>query len=275
MVSVASETLVIVRGGGDIATGVIFRLWRAGFPVLVLELGRPLAVRRAVSAASAVFEGELVVDGMPVSHYDGRSPEELAAIAQGLERIPLVVDPDGLLVAALAPAVLVDGRMAKANLGTGREQASLVIGLGPGFTAGVDCHAVVETNRGHDLGRVIWQGSAEADTGEPGRTAGIGSSRVLRAPTDGYVEPRYAIGDPVLEGSDIALIAGQPIVAHFSGVLRGLIHHTVPVHAGMKVGDLDPRGDARHAFSISEKSLAVGGGVLEAVLTFMNRGLPG
>jgi xanthine dehydrogenase accessory factor len=258
-----SRALAVVRGGGDLASGVIYRLCRAGFPVIVTELETPLLVRRMVSYGDAVYSQAVTVGGLTARLAADRS--EIEAILMAGE-IPVVIDPESRLWPQYHPAVVVDGRMTKTNLGTRLSDAPLVIGLGPGFTAGLDCHAVIETNRGHDLGRVIYEGTAAPDTGEPGQVRGQTHSRVLRAPSAGYVHPLVSIGAQLEAGQVIASVNDAPIVAHFPGVLRGLIHERVAVSAGMKIGDLDPRGDAKICYSISEKSLAVGGGVLEAVL---------
>ncbi|MBK8905020.1 MAG: EF2563 family selenium-dependent molybdenum hydroxylase system protein [Anaerolineaceae bacterium] len=167
--------------------------------------------------------------------------------------------------------ILIDARMAKRNIDTSPDQAELVIALGPGFTAGVDCHAVIETMRGHTLGRVIWQGAAIPNTGTPGIVAGKGAERVLRAPAEGKVDWRLEIGDLVSEGQLIGEVAGEPVIAPFAGVLRGLIAPGTAVSPGLKIGDLDARADVASCFTISEKALAVGGGVLEAILTHLNR----
>lgn len=258
------RVLVVVRGGGDLASGVIYRLAKTGFPVVVTELARPLAIRRAVAFAAAVFEGEIAVEDVRARRVDD-ADQARAVSAQGI--VPVLVDEAGTALAALRPPVVVDARMAKANLGTARDDAQLVIALGPGFTAGVDCHAVIETNRGHYLGRVLWRGSAEPDTGQPGSVKGRVADRVLRAPADGLVAPHAQIGDRLRQGELVATVDGQPVVAPFDGVLRGLIHPSVPVWSGLKIGDVDPRGDRDHCFTISEKSLAIGGGVLEAILS--------
>ncbi len=261
--------LVLIKGAGDMASGVAWRLYRAGFPVVMTELAQPLAVRRAVCFAEAVFAGETIVEGVIAR----RVPDVVAARAvlnQGI--IPILVDAEARCREELAPTILVDGIMAKVNLGTRPDDAPLVIALGPGFTAGVDCHAVIETNRGHNLGRVIWQGSAQADTKTPGEIAGYSATRVLRAPADGHVIPHRAIGDRIAQGEIIAEVSGQAVIAPFAGVLRGLIHPAVPVTLGLKIGDLDPRARVEHCFTISEKSLAVGGGVLEAILTALHEG---
>lgn len=259
-----SDALIVVRGGGDLATGVIYRLSKAGFPVIVAELARPLTIRRAVAVSSAVFDGVIEIEGLRARRVaDGAEARALAAEGQ----IAVLVDPDGASLPALRPAVIIDARMAKRNLGTHRDDAPLVIALGPGFSAGDDCHAVIETNRGHRLGRVIWHGSAEPDTGRPGAVQGKQNERVLRAPADGFVEPRAAIGDGLAAGEVVATVAGAPVLAPFDGVLRGLIHPSVSVTTGMKIGDVDPRGERMFCFEISEKALAIGGGVVEAVLS--------
>lgn len=255
---------VVVRGGGDLASGVIYRLQRAGFPVIVLELSLPLFVRRTVCFGEAVYSSEVTIEGVTAIHAKDIH-EALEMNKQGI--VPVLIDPDGQALSTLNPVVVVDARMEKRNLGTTLQDAPLTIALGPGFTAGEDVHAVVETNRGHDLGRVIWQGSAEPDTGQPGSMKGVTHSRVLRAPTDGFVIAHAEIGDLITKGDTIGQVDGHAILAPFDGVLRGLIHESVPVTEGFKIGDLDPRGDVRACYTISDKSLAVGGGVVEAVLS--------
>ncbi len=255
---------VIVRGGGDLASGVVYRLVKCGFPVLVTELARPLAIRRAVAFAEAVFAGEIAVEDIRARRVE--SVDEARA-CWATDEVPVLVDEEGASLAVLHPPVVVDARMAKRNLGTTHDDAPLVIGLGPGFTAGTDCHAVIETNRGHYLGRVIWQGTAQADTGKPGEVRGHVSDRVLRAPAEGYVEPLAAIGDKLKAEQIVARVNGKSVRAPFDGVLRGLIHPSVPVFTGMKIGDVDPRGVRDHCFTVSEKSLAIGGGVLEAIFS--------
>ncbi len=259
-----SNVPVIVRGGGDLASGVVYRLVKCGFPVLVTELARPLAIRRAVAFAEAVFAGEIAVEDMRARRVE--SVQE-ARVCWEAGEVPVLIDAEGASLAALRPPVVVDARMAKRNLGTRREDAPLVIGLGPGFVAGEDCHAVIETNRGHYLGRVIRHGSAQADTGKPGAVKGHVSDRVLRAPAEGYVEPLAEIGDTLKAEQIVGRVGRSPIRAPFDGVLRGLIHPSVPVFSGMKIGDVDPRGVRDHCFTVSEKALAVGGGVLEAILS--------
>jgi xanthine dehydrogenase accessory factor len=262
-----SDFLVVVRGGGDLGTGVAHRLVCAGFTVIVTELVQPLAVRRAVSFAEAVYSGQITVEGVTARLAD--DPMLGMAFAT-LGQVPVIVDAADDVLARMRPPIVVDARLAKRNLGTRLQDAPLVIGLGPGFTAGQDCHAVVETNRGHNLGRVYWDGGAEPDTGLPEPVQGKAGQRVLRAPAEGVFEVHKAIGDLVQSGEVLASVEGQLIVAGFAGVVRGLLHAGVPVTPGMKVGDLDPRGVRDYCFLISDKARAIGGGVLEAVLAGMD-----
>lgn len=250
----------IVRGGGDLATGVIYRLWRCGFRVLSLETHSPLVVRRTVSAASVVFCGSAVIDGMPVRKIS--SPEEIYLH----EDVSVLVDPEGSCISTLHPSLLVDAIMAKRNTGTTIDMAQLVIGIGPGFTAGADVHYVVETKRGHYLGRLISEGCAIPDTGIPGMEMGYTTERLLRAPADGYLIPFAEIGDHVEAGEVIGKVGDKEVKAQISGMLRGLIHPSVYVTKGLKIGDVDPRNVREHCFSITDKALAVAGGVLEAVM---------
>lgn len=256
--------LVVVRGGGDLASGVIFRLWRAGFPVAVTELAQPLVIRRAVAFASAVFEGHATVEGITARCVETPGGVSGALVAG---EIPVLVDPDGRSLLELQPRVVVDARIAKTNLGTTLHDAPLVIGMGPGFEAQHDCHAVIETKRGHSLGRVLWEGAASPNTGQPGAVQGHMGERVLRAPMVGQVVAHAAIGDNLVKGATVGEVNGVPIFAPLDGVLRGLIHPSVTVQAGMKIGDIDPRSDASFCFSISDKALAVGGSVVEAILS--------
>ncbi len=259
-----ANILIIARGGGDLGSGVIYRLHKAGFPVVLLERPTPTFVRRAVSFGEAVYSDAITVEGVTARLVQGLDGIN-AAMHAG--EVAVVVDPDGETLDALTATVVIDARMEKRNPGTTMDDAPLVIALGPGYTAGIDCHAVIETNRGHDLGRVIWQGPAAADTGEPGVMGGQTHSRVLRAPAAGHVRAHAAIGDTIQAGHAVAEVAGQPVRAAFTGVLRGIIHRQVMVTPGMKIGDLDPRCDRRACFTISDKALAVGGGALEAVLS--------
>lgn len=269
------DHLILLRGGGDLATGVAYRLHHAGFPVIVTELPHPLVVRRRVALATAVLAGEITVEDLHAVRADS-AEEALSLAVTGM--IPVLVSPElpnallnSTLVARRSSLVVVDARMAKRNLDTRLSDAPLVIALGPGFTAGIDCHAVVETNRGHRLGRVIWQGQAEANTGTPGLVGGRAAERVLRAPVAGITAWKKEIGDRVRAGEIIGDVAGEAIAAPFDGVVRGLIAPGTAVVAGLKIGDVDPRDDVDACFTISDKALAIGGGVLEAVLIHLNR----
>jgi len=262
------NTLCVVRGGGDLATGVVHRLHHAGFPVIVLELDQPRVVRRMVSVAQAIYDGGISIDGLQAIRYDFFGA---AVLARGGD-IPVIADPHGESISNLQSPILIDARMCKQPLDTKIDSAQFIVGLGPGFVAGVHCHAVIETNRGHDLGRVIWKGAAQADTGKPESVMGFEGDRVLRAPTAGVLRAQKEIGDLVGKDEVIATVNGQNITALFDGALRGLIHDGISVNANEKVGDLDPRCDSRYCFTISDKSLAVGGGVVEAVLSWMASG---
>lgn len=254
---------VAIRGGGDLGSGVAYRLRQAGFPVLIAELAKPLLVRRTVCFGSAVIEGQIEVDGLTARHVETLDD---ARLAQRAQHIPVVVDPEGILLADYDPAVLIDARMLKRDPGPQPVDAPLTIGLGPGFVAPDNCHAVIETNRGHDLGRVIWQGAAEPDTAQPGQMMGRTFERVLRAPTDGVLTSIARIGTPLQAGDPVAQVGAETLHAPFDGVLRGLIHDGSSVHKGLKIGDLDPRADPDFVFTISDKALAIGGGALEAIL---------
>nr|HID14884.1 EF2563 family selenium-dependent molybdenum hydroxylase system protein [Anaerolineae bacterium] len=260
---------VVVKGGGDLGTGVAWRLHRCGFRVLVTETRQPTVIRRAVAFASAVYEGSITVDGVTA-----RLVREDAGIAAAWAagEVPVLVDPEGAVMRRLQPDAVVDAILAKRNIGTTINDAPIVVALGPGFTAGVDCHAVVETNRGHNLGRVILEGSAEPNTGVPGTVGGEGARRVLRAPAEGIFQAARAIGDRVRAGEVVAYVDDTPVRSQLDGVVRGLLHDGLRVRPGMKVGDVDPRGIVSHCFTISDKALAVGGGVVEAILYLSRQG---
>ena len=263
MIEALRRIRVVVKGGGDMGTGVAHRLHRTGMQVVVTETARPTVIRRAVSFASAVFEGAITVEGVTA-----RLVADDEALQETLARgeVPVLVDPQATIVQRWRPQVVVDAILAKRNVGTRLTDAPVVVALGPGFTAGVDCHAVVETNRGHFLGRVLLEGQAQPNTGVPGAVMGYTEERVLRAPCAGVFHGEKRIGDPVQAGEAVARVDGEPVVSRISGVLRGLLHDGLPVHPGMKVGDVDPRGVREHCFTISDKSRAVAGGVLEAIL---------
>lgn len=260
----ATKPLVLIRGGGDLATGVGVRLHRCGFNVVVTEIEQPLAVRRLVALAEAVYAGEVTIEDVRGVRVD-RVQSVQDTLDEGV--IPVLIDPELESRHLLELHALVDGRMHKAPPELGIEAAPFVIGLGPGFLVGRDCHAVVETNRGHAMGRVLWQGMAERDTAIPEAVQSVDVDRVLRAPSDGIFRAVLPLASPVRQGELIATIGGVSLEAPFDGVLRGLLHDGLEVKTGMKVGDLDPRGVAEYCRMISDKSLAVGGGVLEALLS--------
>lgn len=256
------KKLAIVRGGGDLATGAIYRLWRAHYRILCLETDRPLVVRRPVSVAQAVFDGEHVVEGMRARLQE--SPRAW----RDEDTVAVVIDPEGSCIAALSPDLVLDGMMAKRYTGTHKDMAPLVLALGPGFRAPDQVHGVIETKRGHFLGRLILDGTAIPNTGVPGMEMGYTSERLLRAPADGYTTPLRAIGDHVEPGTPIARVGESEVRSAIPGVLRGLIHPSVPVKTGMKIGDVDPRDERSHCYTITDKALAIAGGVLEAILHF-------
>jgi xanthine dehydrogenase accessory factor len=255
---------VLVRGGGDLASGVIYRLIRAGWQVIDCELPKPLSVRRLVCFSQAVYDGVISIEGI-----EGRlahSPEDALQIAnQG--RVAVLVDPMADIRRVFAPQVYIDARMTKRPPDLGIDTASLVIGLGPGFIAGENCHAVIETIRGPEMGRVIWQGQAQPDTGKPDVVANHQGDRVLRAPRDGMVEACAQIGAEVQAGQVVMRVGGEAVTAAFEGILRGQIQSGLVVERGVKIGDVDPRIEPALSTTISDKALAVGGGVLEAILS--------
>ncbi|MCF2619766.1 EF2563 family selenium-dependent molybdenum hydroxylase system protein [Oscillibacter valericigenes] len=253
----------LIRGAGDLASGIALRLWRSGIEVVMTDLPRPTAIRRTVSFSEAIVHGETTVEDV-TARLAANADEARALLAQGI--VPVLADPDCACRADLHPDALVDAILAKRNLGTRRTDAPIVIGVGPGFTAGVDCHAVVETMRGHTLGRVIYTGSALPNTNIPGLIGGFAGERVLRAPAYGEFRSARQIGDLVKAGDIAGYVAGEPMACTIDGVLRGLIADGVLVHKGMKSGDVDPRGDVDNCYTASDKALAVGGGVLEALL---------
>ena len=253
--------LAIVRGGGDLATGVIYRLWKANFDVLCLETKYPLVVRRTVAVAEAIFEEKFQIEDMCAIRINslGEWNDRL--------KIAVMVDEKGTSIKENTPSVVVDATMMKRFTGTSKEMAPLVLALGPGFLAPEQVHGVIETKRGHYLGRLITEGSALPNTGIPGMEMGYTTERLLRAPSDGYVKNLRNIGDHVEEGDLVAKIDDYEVRTKISGVLRGLIHPSVKVKEGLKIGDVDPRNIKEHCFSITDKALAVAGGVLEAILS--------
>jgi len=263
-----NNILVIIRGGGDLATGVAVRLFRAGFSVIVLEIDHPTVIRLPVSFARAIYEGKVIVEEVEAVLIP--SWEKAEDIIKK-RKIAVLIDQEGSCIEKLSPTVLVDAILAKRNLGTRIDQAPLVIGLGPGFTAGEDVDVVVETKRGHNLGKLCYQGQAELDTGVPGEVGGESKRRLLRAPAEGKIVPLHKIGDLVKVGEIIAEVGGVPLKAEISGVLRGLIYPQSKVTKEMKVGDIDPRGIREYCFTVSDKACSLGGAVLEAICTYLNK----
>jgi xanthine dehydrogenase accessory factor len=276
------KILIICRGGGDLATGIVHRLFRAGFPVLVLETDSPAAIRRQVSFSEAVYDGMATVEGVTAERI---ASADRASVDHVLEagRVPLLVDPEGNSIAQLKPDILVDAIIAKKNLGTAKEMAPLVIGVGPGFTAGEDVDLVVESMRGHNLARIFTTGSALPNTGIPGNIGGFTKERVLHAEADGYMKNIRKIGDIVEKGEEIARIYEKmteegifsgsyvSVEASISGIIRGLIREGYHFQKGFKIADIDPReSELANCFTISDKARSIGGSVLEAVCGYVN-----
>lgn len=255
--------LAVIRGAGDIATGVALRLHRAGIRVVMCDIAVPTSIRRTVCFSEAIRLGEYQVEGVRAVHV-ADAAQALAVAAAG--DVAVLVDPDASSLPQLRPDVLVDAILAKRNLGTTRDMAPVVVACGPGFEAQVDCDAVVETMRGHYLGRVWYQGRPIPNTAVPGLIGGFAGERVMRAPASGTFTGTVRIGDHVSAGDTCGTVAGRPMLAQLDGVVRGLIQDGAQVTEGMKSGDVDPRGVAAYARCASDKALAVGGGVLEAVL---------
>lgn len=263
------ELIVGIKGAGEMASAVAWRLYQANIRrILMAEIPNPLAVRRQVSFCEAVHEGRQVVEGVEAVLVGDQAGVRWAW-EQG--RVAVAVDPQWGLLKSLRPHVVVDAVLAKRNLGSTLADAPLVVALGPGFVAGVDAHMVIETNRGHNLGRVITEGEAEPNTGIPGEIAGHSSDRVLRASADGMFEAVCAIGDLVSPGQVVGRVGDAEIQARVGGVIRGLIRNGTPVSKGLKIGDIDPRGRREFCASISDKARAIAGSVLEAVLRVYNR----
>lgn len=276
------KILIICRGGGDLATGIVHRLFRAGFPVLVLETDSPAAIRRQVSFSEAVYDGMATVEGVTAERI---ASANRASVNHVLEegRVPLLVDPEGSSIPLLKPDIVVDAIIAKKNLGTAKEMAPLVIGVGPGFTAGEDVDLVVESMRGHNLARIFTTGSALPNTGIPGNIGGFTKERVLHAEAAGYMKNIRQIGDIVEKGEEIARIYEKmtedgtfsgsyvSVEASISGIIRGLIREGYHFQKGFKIADIDPReSELANCFTISDKARSIGGSVLEAVCGYVN-----
>lgn len=265
-----SDLTILIRGAGEMASGVAWRLFQTHFRVVLTEIPNPMAVRRQVSFCEAVYDGTKNVEGVEAVLIS--SINQAKTVWQS-NRIPLLIDPELKQTLSLKPDVLVDAILAKKNLGTRIDLAPLVIALGPGFQAVRDAHIVVETNRGHNLGRLLTEGMAEPDTGIPGNIGGYTTERVLRAPAEGLFRTHKKITDPVEPGETVAEVNGQPVRSQIKGILRGLIRDKTPVNLGLKVGDVDPREKVDYCFTISEKARAIAGGVLEGILRHYNQRL--
>lgn len=262
------KNLIIVRGGGDLATGTIYKLYKCGFPILILEVPRPSAIRRNAAFSEAVYEGIQKVEDV-TCYLAGSIAEAEKLLAEG--KLTLLVDPKGESIARLNPLAVVDAILAKKNLGINRAMAPITVALGPGFEAGSDVDAVVETQRGHNLGRVLWQGKASPNTGIPGIIGGYGKERVIYSPAAGILRNVCRITDTVKKGQTIAVVETDsekvPVTASLDGLLRGLIRDGYPVPEGFKIADIDPRVEEyENCFTISDKSRCIAGGVVEAIL---------
>ena len=262
------KDLISVRGGGDLATGTIYKLKKSGFPVLILEVKNPSAIRRNVAFSEAIYQGQQTVEDMTCFRAD--SLQQAEDFLQE-NKLTILVDPKGEAIARLKPVAVVDAIIAKRNLGTSKTMAPITVALGPGFVAGEDVDAVVETKRGHNLGRVIWSGSAAPNTGVPGLIGGFGKERVMHSPAQGILKNVKKITDTVMKGEVIAVIETEsavvPVEASLDGILRGLIRDGYPVTKGFKIADIDPRSEEyNNCFTISDKARCIAGGVLEAIL---------
>jgi xanthine dehydrogenase accessory factor len=250
------------------ATGTAVRLYRSGFrKLLMTEIEHPLAVRRLVSFCESVYDGACQVEGVAAAKID--KPSDASRVWENGD-IPVVVDPQNAAKDIIKPDILIDATLAKRNLGTSILDASLVVALGPGFVAGEDVHWVVETNRGHNLGRLILEGAADPDTGVPGDIGGETIHRVIRAPTEGMFEPSLDIGAIVEKGQSVGHVGGSQVKAGLAGIVRGLIRPRSHVTQGLKIGDIDPRGNLTYCSTVSEKARAIAGTVLEAILMRFN-----
>jgi xanthine dehydrogenase accessory factor len=263
MVRTSIDLKVLIRGGGEMASGIVHRLHQSHMKVLITEVPAPTAVRRNLAFAEAVYLGSQTIENVKAVLVKDAAEANLEWQSG---HIPLLVDPDARIREIIGPDVIVDAIMAKKNSTTKISDAPLVIGIGPGFVTGSNAHAIVESNRGYNLGRVIWNGTAEPDTGIPAAVSGYAEARVFRAPQSGRFTGFREIGDPVQSGECVAEVDGIPIKAQISGMIRGMLRSGIVIAAGVKVGDIDPRGEREYCYTISDKARAIGGGVLEAIL---------
>ncbi|MBF8984209.1 EF2563 family selenium-dependent molybdenum hydroxylase system protein [Lutibacter sp. B2] len=259
--------IVGIRGGGDIATGIAHRLYKSGFKIIIFEMNKPSLIRRKVAFAQAIYENEVDVEGVKAKLVNNIE-EGIKEQEEGL--VPVIIDPEGKNLYNPKITIIVDAILAKKNLGTNKDMAHIVIGVGPGFTAGKDVHAVVESNRGHNLGRVIYNGSPEPNTGIPGNIKGFTEKRVIRANQYGKLSVIKDIGSIVEKDEVLATIDGVEVKAKIDGVIRGMIQNGFEVVSGMKIGDIDPRGIKNNCITISDKARTIGGGVLEGICHLLN-----
>ena len=257
--------MILIRGAGDIASGIAVRLFRCGFTLAMTDLEKPTSIRRTVCFSEAILHGACAVEGITAERAVTKADAQ-QIWAHG--HIPVFADDSGKALSLLAPEAVVDARLAKVNVDTSLTDAPIVVAVGPGFTAGQDCHAVVETQRGHYLGRAIYEGSTAPNTGVPGDIGGYTVERIIRAPKAGVFHPLCTIGDQVAAHETVACVDDMPVTCEIGGTLRGILPEGILVHEGMKSGDVDPRCQPDHCLCASDKALSVAGGVLEALLHF-------
>ena len=259
--------MIIIKGAGDLATGIAYRLKKSGFNIVMTEINNPTTVRRTVAFSQAIFDNEIIIEGIK-----GVKVNNINEVYKEIDKgnIPIIIDEKAEIIKELKPDVVVDAIIAKKNLGTSIDDAPIVIGVGPGFKAKVDCHLVVETKRGHYLGKVIEEGSAIPNTGVPGNIGGYTKERIIRATSSGRIKPVAKIGDFVKKGDIVAYIDGVEVLAQIDGIVRGMLQEGIEVFEGMKSGDIDPRCEKDHCFTISDKARSIGGGVLEAIMYMKN-----
>jgi xanthine dehydrogenase accessory factor len=262
-----NELVVLIKGAGEMGTGVAHRLASCHFKVCMTETSNPQAVRREVAFSEAIFDSEKEVEGITAKRVE--SPHHIQDVWKE-EKIPVLTDPEATVKDFIKPDVLIDSTLAKKNLGTKMTDAPLVIGLGPGFDAGRDVHLVIETNRGHNLGRIFANGEAEPNTGIPGAIDGYAEERVIRAPKDGKFKALVKIGEGVMADGKVGMIGNVEVRSRIAGVIRGLLRDGTEVWKGMKLGDVDPRGMKGHCYTISDKARTISGGVLQAILEYFN-----
>jgi xanthine dehydrogenase accessory factor len=253
---------VIIRGGGDLATGIAYKLYKSGYKVIVLEIDKPLTVRRTVAFSEAVYENEVTVEG--IKGILAKDKNDIYRILD-LGAIPVYIDCEGKIIEEIKPLALVDAIIAKKNLGTNKSMAPITIGIGPGFEAGKVVDLAIESNRGPNLGKIFYSGKPSEDTGIPSSVMGYAEERVLRAPIDGIVTPFYKIGDTINEGEVICKVGEEDLKAPFTGLLRGMIKEGLYVKKGLKIGDIDPRCINEYAYTISDKAKTIGDSVVKGI----------